>query len=122
MHCTPVSPYKSGCAPQARTVSASFDGRTQAIFHATVLPKRNAAVGAAAVLQEPHAIPKTHLAPDVIVVVAVPLAEATARTLLIVAPGLDVPPVLRLDVVAVAVGIPSDEIARLQRLPHRRKR
>ena len=59
---------------------------------------------------------RTHLAPNVVVVVAVPLAEATTRILLVVAARLNVPPVLGHDVVAVPVLVPQHEIASVQRL------
>ena len=59
---------------------------------------------------------KQRLAPHVVMVITVPLSEAATRTLLIIPAVLGVPPVLGLDVVAIAVWVPSDQVAGLQDL------
>ena len=51
---------------------------------------------------------KQRLAPHVVMVITVPLSEAATRTLLIIPAVLGVPPFLGLDVVAIAVWVPSD--------------
>jgi len=60
----------------------------------------------------------THLAPNVVVVVPVPLAKATARVPLVVFARLYVPLVAGKDIVAISVGVPGDQVTGLQTLQH----